>query len=43
MSLQAAKEQLGQSTIVLTSDSYGHLLDERRTEMGAKAEAALGG
>jgi hypothetical protein len=37
------EEQLGHSTIVLTSDTYGHLLDGRRSEMARELEAVLGG
>ena len=43
MTLQDVKEQLGHSTIVLTSNTYGHLLDERRSEMARELEAVLGG
>ena len=43
MTLQDVKEQLGHSTIVLTSDTYGHLLDGRRSEMARELEAVLGG
>jgi integrase len=43
MTLQDVKEQLGHSTIVLTSNTYGHLLDERRSGMARELEAVLGG
>jgi integrase len=43
MTLQDVKEQLGHSTIVLTSNTYGHLLDGRRSEMARELEAVLGG
>jgi integrase len=43
MNLQDVKEQLGHSTIVLTSDTYGHLLDGRKSEMARELDAVLGG
>jgi integrase len=43
MTLQDVKEQLGHSSIVLTSNTYGHVVDAGRTEMARELEAVLGG
>jgi integrase len=43
MTLQDVKEQLGHSSIVLTSNTYGHVLDARRSAMARELEAVLGG
>ncbi len=42
-SLQDVKDLLGHSSIVLTSDTYGHVLEQRQEEVAAGMDAVLGG
>ena len=37
------KNLLGHSTIVLTSNTYGHVLEQRQQEMARGMDAVLGG
>jgi len=41
--LEDVKNLLGHSSIVLTSDTYGHLLEQRQLEVARGMDAALGG
>jgi integrase len=41
--LEDVKNLLGQSTIVLTSNTYGHVLEQRQQEMARGMDAVLGG
>jgi site-specific recombinase XerD len=41
--LEDVKNLLGHSTIVLTSNTYGHVLEQRQEEMARGMDAALGG
>jgi integrase len=43
MTLEDVKVQLGHSTIVLTSNTYGHVLEARQREVAAAMDAVLGG
>jgi site-specific recombinase XerD len=43
MTLEDVKNQLGHSTIVLTSDSYGHVLEQRQRDVARAMDAVLGG
>jgi integrase len=43
MTLEDVKNQLGHSTIVLTSNTYGHILEQRQHEVARAMDAALGG
>ncbi len=36
--LQAVKEQLGHSSILVTADTYSHLFDESRDELAARLD-----
>ena len=42
LSLKSVSELLGHSSISVTSDIYGHLLDEQRAETATAMEKALG-
>ena len=42
MTLEDVKNQLGHSTIVLTSNTYGHVLEQRRRQVAAAMDAVLG-
>jgi integrase len=41
--LEDVKNLLGHSTIVLTSNTYGHVLEQRQQEMARGLDAVLGG
>ena len=41
--LEDVKQLLGHSSIVLTSNTYGHVLEQRQLEMAAGMDAVLGG
>ena len=41
--LEDVKNLLGHSTIVLTSNTYGHVLEQRQQEMARGMDAVLGG
>jgi len=43
MTLEDVKNQLGHSSIVLTSNTYGHVLERRQREVAAAMDAVLGG
>lgn len=43
MTLEDVKNQLGHSTIVLTSNTYGHVLDQQKRQVAAAMNAVLGG
>jgi integrase len=43
MTLEDVKNQLGHSTIVLTSNTYGHVLEQRQRQVAAAMDAVLGG
>jgi integrase len=43
MTLEDVKNQLGHSTIVLTSNTYGHVLEQRQREVARAMDAVLGG
>jgi site-specific recombinase XerD len=43
MTLEDVKNPLGHSTIVLTSNTYGHVLEQRQQEMARGMDAVLGG
>ncbi len=43
MTLEDVKNQLGHSTIVLTSNTYGHVLEQRQREVARAMDAGLGG
>ncbi len=42
MTLEDVKIMLGHSTIVLTSNTYGHVLDERQRQVAGAMDAVLG-
>ena len=42
MTLEDVKNQLGHSTIVLTSNTYGHVLEQRQREVARAMDAVLG-
>jgi integrase len=42
MTLEDVKNQLGHSTIVLTSNTYGHVLDQRQRQVARAMDAVLG-
>lgn len=42
MTLEDVKNQLGHSTIVLTSNTYGHVLEQRKRQVAAAMDAVLG-
>ena len=41
MTLEDVKNQLGHSTIVLTSNTYGHVLEQRKRQVAAAMDAVL--
>jgi len=41
--LEDVKNLLGHSSIVLTSNTYGHVLEQRQVQVAAGMDAALGG
>jgi len=43
MTLEDVKNQLGHSTIVLTSNTYGHVLEQRQRQVARAMDAVLGG
>jgi integrase len=43
ITLEDVKNQLGHSTIVLTSNTYGHVLEQRQREIARVMDAVLGG
>jgi integrase len=43
MTLEDVKNQLGHSTIVLTSNTYGHVLEQRKRQVARAMDAVLGG
>ena len=43
MTLGDVKNQLGHSTIVLTSNTYGHVLEQRQRQVARAMDAVLGG
>ncbi|MFN8127129.1 MAG: tyrosine-type recombinase/integrase, partial [Candidatus Nanopelagicales bacterium] len=43
MTLEDVKNQLGHSTIVLTSNTYGHVLEQRKRQVAQAMDAVLGG
>jgi hypothetical protein len=43
MTLEDVKQQLGHSTIVLTSNTYSHVLQPRQRERARVMDAVLGG
>lgn len=43
MTLEDVKNQLGHSTIVLTSNTYGHVLEQRQRQVAQAMDAVLGG
>jgi integrase len=43
MALEDVKNQLGHSTIVLTSNTYGHVLEQRQRQVARAMDAVLGG
>jgi integrase len=43
MTLEDVENQLGHSTIVLTSNTYGHELEQRQRESARAMDAVLGG
>ena len=43
MTLEDVKNLLGHSTIVLTSNTYGHVLEQRQRQVARAMDAALGG
>jgi integrase len=42
MGLEDVKNQLGHSSITLTSNTYGHVLEQRQREVARVMEAVLG-
>jgi integrase len=42
MTLEDVKNLLGHSSIVLTSNTYGHVLEERQRAVASGLEAVLG-
>lgn len=43
MTLEDVKNQLGHSTIALTSNTYGHVLEQRQRQVARAMDAVLGG
>ena len=43
MTLEDVKNQLGHSTIVLKSNAYGHVLEQRQRQVARGMDAVLGG
>ncbi len=43
MGLEDVKNQLGHSSITLTSNTYGHVLEQRQREVARVMDAVLGG
>jgi len=43
MTLEDVKNQLGHSSITLTSTTYGHVLERRQREVAPALDAVLGG
>ena len=43
MTLEDVKQQLGHSSIVLTSNTYSHVLERRQREVARAMDAVLGG
>jgi integrase len=43
MTLEDVKQLLGHSSITLTSNTYGHVLEQRQREVAAAMDAVLGG
>jgi integrase len=43
MTLEDVKNQLGHSTIVLTFNTYGHVLEQRQRQVARAMDAVLGG
>lgn len=43
MTLEDVKNQLGHSSIVLTSNTYGHVLEQRQRQVARAMDAVLGG
>lgn len=43
MTLEDVKQLLGHSSIVLTSNTYGHVLEQRQRQVALAMEAVLGG
>ena len=43
MTLKDVEQQLGHSSIVLTSNTYGHVLEQRTRQVAAAMDAVLGG
>lgn len=43
MTLEDVKSQLGHSSIVLISTTYGHVLEQRQRQVARAMDAALGG
>ena len=43
MGLAEVKNQLGHSSITLTSNAYGHVLKQRQREVARVMDAVLGG
>jgi integrase len=41
--LEDVKQLLGHSTIVLTSNTYGHVLEQRQQQVAKRMDAVLGG
>ena len=41
--LEDVKDLLGHSTIVLTSNTYGHVLEQRQLQVARAMDAVLGG
>ena len=43
MTLEEVKQLLGHSSITLTSNTYGHVLEQRQRQVALAMDAALGG
>ena len=43
MTLEDVKNLLGHSSIVLTSNTYGHVLEQRQRQVARAMDAVLGG
>ena len=43
MTLEDVKQLLGHSSIVLTCNTYGHVLEQRQRQVAQAMEAVLGG
>jgi len=43
MTLEDVKQLLGHSSITLTSNTYGHVLEQRQRQVAAAMDAVLGG